>query len=302
MGSGDGLDGGVDQLVHGLGILREELPVLVHEVPEVLVCVLTPGVLGQQLVEIGEHLRDRLAVLLRGALQGLLHAGEALIQHLAAELVLDLLIGLPGLLRGPVVVRQLGHGRGRGRRQCTELHLPQLPVRGIHAGVTQQLLALQPQPHRIEAQHAVDAEVAAHPAQEADVLERVQPFGIVGDDRAFKVDEAGEHARQRGPVGRDRLCGHELAALVLAGRVAHLAGAAAQKHDRPVAQLLHPPQHHDGDQMAHMERRAGQIIADVAGDRAGGGKRVELALGGDLVDVAPLVEQCQKFGTHGALR
>ena len=44
-----------------------------------------------------EHLVDRGAVLVGGVLERLLHAGEALVEHLAAEQVLDLLVVLAGL-------------------------------------------------------------------------------------------------------------------------------------------------------------------------------------------------------------
>ena len=44
------------------------------------------------------------------------------------------------------------------------------------------LLPLEPQLHRIERQHAVDGEVAADVAQEVDIVERVEPVGIVGHD------------------------------------------------------------------------------------------------------------------------
>ena len=45
------------------------------------------------------------------------------------------------------------------------------------------LLALEPELHRVHRQHAVDGEVAADVAQELDVVELGQPFGVVGHDR-----------------------------------------------------------------------------------------------------------------------
>src|SRR5690606_33857286 len=47
----------------------------------------------------------------------------------------------------------------------------------------QLLLALEPQPHRIHGQHAVDREVAADISQEVDVIERDEPLGVVDHDR-----------------------------------------------------------------------------------------------------------------------
>ena len=57
----------------------------------------------------------------------------------------------------------------------------------------------------------------------------------------------------------------QLAALVLAGRIADLGGAAAHQHDRLVPGLLEPAQHHDLDEAADMERRRGRVEADIAG-------------------------------------
>ena len=87
----------VEELVDVLRVLREEVPVLGHEVGEVLGGVLAPAVLLEQLVEVVEHLRDGRPILLGRALEGLLHAGEALVEQLAAEEVLDLLVRLTGL-------------------------------------------------------------------------------------------------------------------------------------------------------------------------------------------------------------
>ena len=75
----------VQQLVHVLRILGEELPVLGHEVLEILLRVFTFGVLVKQIVEIVEHVVDTLTVLVGRVLQRLLHPGETLVEHLAAE-------------------------------------------------------------------------------------------------------------------------------------------------------------------------------------------------------------------------
>ena len=99
-------------------------------------------VLLQQLVEVAEHLVDRGAVLVRGALQRLLHAREALVEHLAAEQVLDLLVGLTRLAALPVVRRQLADRGRRRRRQVVQLHLAQRPVAVVHHHVAGELLAL----------------------------------------------------------------------------------------------------------------------------------------------------------------
>ena len=115
---------------------------LVHELGEVLVGVRPRRVLLQQVVEVGEHLRDGGPVLLGRALERLLHPGEALVEQLATEQVLDLLVGLAGLRGLPVVRRQLAHRcRGR-RRQVVEHHLAEVAVLVGHRDVAGQLAAL----------------------------------------------------------------------------------------------------------------------------------------------------------------
>ena len=115
---------------------------LVHEVGEVLLGVVTARVLLQEVVEVAEHLVDRGPVLVGGPLERLLHAGEALVEELAAEEVLDLLVGLAGLSALPVVRRQLtDRGRRRGR-QLVQLHLAEGAVVVLHHHVASQLAAL----------------------------------------------------------------------------------------------------------------------------------------------------------------
>ena len=116
LGGGRTLGERVEQLVHVLRVVGEVVAVLVHEVTELLVRDALAGVLLQQVVEVGEHLLDGLPVLLGGALERLLHAGEALVEELAAEQVLDRLVGLARLRGLPVVRRQLAD---RGRRWRT---------------------------------------------------------------------------------------------------------------------------------------------------------------------------------------
>ena len=87
-----------------LGVLGEELAVLLHEVPELLGGVVAAGVSGEQVAEVAEHLLDPLAVLGGGVLERLLHAGEALVEQLAAEQVLDLVVLLARLAAAPLVV------------------------------------------------------------------------------------------------------------------------------------------------------------------------------------------------------
>ena len=73
----------------------------------------------------------------------------------------------------------------------------------------QRLLALEPEPDAVEGQHPVDREMRADVAQEGDVVERVEPVGIVDHDRVGRAvaegQEALEDAADRGDVGVDRL-------------------------------------------------------------------------------------------------
>ena len=140
--SGRALGEGIHQLVDVLRVLREEVAVLVHEVGEVLVGVLTATVLVQQLVEVAQHLVDRGTVLVGGVLERLLHALETLVEQLPAEQVLDLLVVGASLGAAPVVGAELLDRRRRARREVLQLHLGEGPLSVVHLDVARQLLAL----------------------------------------------------------------------------------------------------------------------------------------------------------------
>ena len=78
-------------------------------------------------------------------------------------------------------------------------------------------------------------------AQELEIVERVEPLGIVeldGVGRAIAEGKEGfEGAADAGLVRLDDLLGQQLPCLVLAGRVADLGGAAADQRDGPPAGL-----------------------------------------------------------------
>jgi len=182
---------------------------------------------------------------------------------------------------------------GRAARQFQEIIGLEDHVVEFEEG--ERLLAVQPQLHRIEGQHPVDREMRPDLAQEGDIVERVEPVGIVGHDRVGRavaeVEKPLEHAADRGDVGGDVLVGEQLAALVAAGRIADLGGAAAHQHDRPVPRLLEPTQHHDLHQGADMERRRGRVEADIAGHDLLRSERVERGGIGHLMDIAARGEQ-----------
>ena len=79
--------------------------------------------LVQQVVEVVDHVVDPLAVLVGGPFQRLLHAGEALVEHLAAEQIFDLVVLLTRLVAAPVVFGELLHSLGRRRRKRIQLQL-----------------------------------------------------------------------------------------------------------------------------------------------------------------------------------
>lgn len=108
--------------------------------------------------------------------------------------------------------------------------------------------------------------------------------------------EALEHALDARDILRDHLGRHQLARLVLEARVADLAGAAAHQHDRLVARLLHPPQHHDLHHRADMERGRRRVETDIAGHDLAGGEGIEPFRIGELMDIAPFIEQAQQIG------
>ena len=113
--------------------------------------------------------------------------------------------------------------------------------------------------------------MAADVAQEIDVVERVEPVGIVGHDGVaagvFEFEELREDRADALEILVDHLVGENAAALVLAGRIADARRAAAHQRDRPVAGLLQPVQHHDRQQRADMQRGRGAVEADIGGDR-----------------------------------
>ena len=164
------------------------------------------------------------------------------------------------------------------------------------------LLALKPQLDRIHGQHAIDREMPPDVAQELDVVELGEPVGVVGHDRVglavAEADEMRERLADARLVGLDLGDCHELAAFVLARRVADHGRAAAHQRHRLPARLLQPVQHHDADQVADMQRRGGAIEADIGDERSRAGLFVEAGEIGALMDEPPLLHHAQEVGSR----
>ena len=129
----------VDQLLQVLRAVREHVAVLAHELVEVLLGVLAPGVGVEHLPQVREHVLDALHGGRVGVLERLLHALELAVEHLPAEQVAELLELLPGGLRPPVVVGQLPDGTRGVVRQVVELGLAEP---GVVARIGEQLAPL----------------------------------------------------------------------------------------------------------------------------------------------------------------
>ena len=204
----------VDQLLQVLRLVGEHVAVALHEALEIRRGVLAAGVGGQHLVQVAEHVLDPLHRLRVGILHDLPHAAELAVQHVAAQHVLELLEGLAGGGRPPVVVGQLPDRLRRVGRQRVQVGLAHP---GLVARVGEQLGPLLPD-GRVEQgpgllEDAVEAPAAADfplpvpdPAQHVVQAPQARPV----------AEAAAQHFPQR--VGR-----------VGAGeyRVAHLIDGAA---------------------------------------------------------------------------
>ncbi|MPL94363.1 hypothetical protein SDC9_40516 [bioreactor metagenome] len=162
----------------------------------------------------------------------------------------------------------------------------------------QRLLAIESRLHRLERQHPVHREVPADVAQEVEVVQVVKPLGVVAHHRAVRliavIEVAREDALHAGDVLIDLLGRQQRPLFRAEGGVAHLGGAAAHQRDRLVAGLLEPAQQHDVEQMAHMQRRRGGVIADIGGDHPLRQCRVEFLKVGAIRQEATLDDDAEE--------
>ena len=123
----------LEQLVEILGVLGEEVAVLLHELFEAR--ILAPFAPLQHLVEPGEHVLHALHVGRRHVLHGAAHLVDHLLHQLLAEPVHQLLEALAGLRRLEVVRLELAHLAGEVVGHQVEPHV------ALGGGVTSVLLA-----------------------------------------------------------------------------------------------------------------------------------------------------------------
>ena len=121
-------------------------------------------------------------------------------------------------------------------------------------------------------------------AQKVDVVELVQPIGVVGQNRvrlagiaagALEFQEFGKNRTDTREILFDDVVGEDAPALILAGGVADPGGAAAHQCDRLVPGLLQPIQHHDRQQRADMQRGGRAVETDIGRNGPGLGARVQ---------------------------
>lgn len=196
-----------NQLFEVLRLLREHVPVAVHERLEVGLGVLAAGVPLQHLVEVGQHVLDPLHGLRVRPLQHVLHAAELAVQHLGPEQVLELLERLPGGRAAPVVVGQLPDGlRGVGRQRVQFV----LAQPRLVAGVREQLGPLLPDGGVQQRAGLLQDAVQAAPA--ADLLLLLTDPAEQVVQAAAAVHAAAQQVAQG--AGRVRAVQHRVAQLV----------------------------------------------------------------------------------------
>jgi len=136
----------------------------------------------------------------------------------------------------------------------------------------QGLLAPEPRLDGLEGQHAVDAKVLADVAEELDVLEAVEPVGVVYEPRVARSvaenEEVLEDGADLGHVAIDGGVVQKPPRLVLAARVPDFCRAAADEDDGRVSVPLEQAEDHDLEQGSDVEGVGGRVEAEVRGHAA----------------------------------
>ena len=127
-------------------------------------------------------------------------------------------------------------------------------------------------------------------AQERNIFEGIEPIGIVDHHcvggSVPERQESLEYLADRGNIGVDVLSRKQLAAFILARRIANLGCTSAHQDDGLVPGLLQPTEHHDLHHRTDMQRRRGRIETDIGGDDLLHRKRIKRRCVGHLMDIA----------------
>lgn len=164
----------------------------------------------------------------------------------------------------------------------------------------QRLFALEPHLHAVERQHAVHREVAADVAQEFEIVDAEQPVGIVDHQRVLGAVAVSQVVRKdrldARYVGGDRFGRHQLPRLVLEGRVADHARAAAHQRNGSVSGRLQPVQHHDLNEPAGVQARSRGVEADIGSHSFRTEQLVEAGIIRCLMDETAFAESMKEIG------
>ena len=112
----------LEQLVEGLGVAREHVAVAIHELLEHAVGVAPGGPGFQHLVEVVEHVLHPLEGLRRHVRHGRRHLVEIALHQLGAQLLHQLIEGLPGFAARPLVLLEALNLSGQIGRQEVQGH------------------------------------------------------------------------------------------------------------------------------------------------------------------------------------
>ncbi len=110
--------------------------------------------------------------------------------------------------------------------------------------------------------------MAAEITQEFDIIDLVQPVGIVDHDRIGRAIAKGQELLKDlfdpGHIGGNDFIGQNWACIIAAGRITNAGRAAAHQDNRLMAGFLQPAQHHDRNKRPDMQAVCSTIIAHIA--------------------------------------
>ena len=151
------------------------------------------------------------------------------------------------------------------------------------------MFAVQPQLHRLHAQHPVDRKMRSEIPQEPDIGQIVQPLGIIDHDCVCRAIAESQvllkHLANALLVVFNVLIGQKRAGRILAGRVADLCRTTAHKNNRLVPGALQNAQHHDLHKRTNMQAVSCAIKADIGRNNLFGGALIQTQITGDLVNI-----------------